>query len=286
MPFGDGIPPINCYSLTDLHDFDECPFRFYVRHHLGRKYDIDESAPPIALGHVLDKSMKKFHDSKAYGCEVDYIPNLVRAAVSEIKEEVSKKGPKSFYASSLPFMTEDIIEQAIKIFQDYYIGVDKKVAPQIDRVGFCEFTFPISGDKFKLWGGPDALEMGDDGVPEIVDYKSRQDIEKGKKYMDMDLMPKIYTLLCKDKLLGKGYKKARFVVRFWQDPKEKGFYEEFDLTSMNASEFLVQQKIQRILNVTDFKPCGRAFCNACKSPKRDEFLEELIGRGIKLIKDD
>src|SRR3989344_443953 len=204
MPYNDGIPKINCYSLTDFHDFDDCPFRFFVRHHLDKKYDIDDSSPQNALGTVLDLSIKKFHKFKFYNCDLSDLEGLVRSVVKDMKEEVLKaelRGKNHFYSATLPFVNEDLILEAIKVFQDFYIAVDKKIRPAIDEVGFCEWVITKGGDNFKLWGGPDTLEEGDDGVPEIVDYKSRQNIEKGKNYMDMDLMPKIYTLFLNKKLI-------------------------------------------------------------------------------------
>jgi hypothetical protein len=99
----------------------------------------------------------------------------------------------------------------------------------------------------------------------------------------MDLMPKMYVLLCSADLLKKGYKKARFKVRFWQDPLNESFYEEFNLESMTGEEFLFMQKIERILRVTDFSLCGKKFCAACNSAKKDEFLVELAQKGFRLM---
>src|SRR3989344_6634847 len=185
MPFGDGIPKINSYSLTDLHDFEDCSFRFFIRHHLDRKYEIDEGNASSALGNLLDQSIKKFHKASYYGCKVEDLVGIVRAAAREMKEQVAlaeEKGKKHFYGVTIPFLTEELIQEAIKIFQEYYRGRNFKINPSLDEVGFCEWTFEVNGDKFKLWGGPDCLEMGDDGLPEIVDYKSRKDLEKGKAY--------------------------------------------------------------------------------------------------------
>src|SRR5205807_918395 len=150
----------------------------------------------------------------------------------------------------------------------------------LGEVGFCEYPIAMEGDNFKLWGGPDCLEIGEDGMPEIVDYKSRQNLENGKAYMDMDMMPKMYVLLLSKKLLERGYTTARFVVRFWQDPLEESFYEEFNIAAMSAEEFLFQQKIEKIQRVTEFKPCGKKFCAACNSDKKDDFLEELERQGF------
>lgn len=298
MPYNDGIPKINSYSLTDFHDFEDCPLRFFVRHHLDRKYEIDEGNEQSALGNLLDQSIKKFHKANYYGCDEKDLLGVVKAAARDMKEAVqiaSEKGRKHFYEATIPYLTEELISEATNIFQNYYLLKDKKINKSIDEVGFCEWVLRIdmdptfvnsSGQDFKLWGGPDALEMGEDGVPEVVDYKSRKNLEKGKAYMDMDLMPKIYTLLVTKKLIDKGFKKARFKVKYWQDPKDETFFEEFDLTQMSGAEFVFRQKIQRVLQTKDFRPCDRDFCAACKSDKKDDFLSELEKLGFKVMSGD
>ncbi|MBI2022397.1 PD-(D/E)XK nuclease family protein [Candidatus Daviesbacteria bacterium] len=283
MPFNDGIPKINSYSLTDFHDFEDCSFRFFIRHHLDKKYEIDEGNSIVALGNLLDQSIKKFHKHKYYGCDPSELVGLVKAAAKDMREQVQiaqAKGKNHFYKSTIPFLNDEVITEAIKIFQDYYRGRNLKINQAVEEVGFCEWTFEANGDKFKLWGGPDCLEMGEDGIPEVVDYKSRKDLEKGKTYMDMDLMPKIYTLLCSSKLLNKGFKKARFLVRLWQDPKDESLFEEFDLTVMDGAEFLFKQKIEKILGTKEIYFCNKEFCRACQSEKKDDFLKELEMLGL------
>lgn len=283
MPFNDGIPKVNCYSLTDFHNFEYCPFKFYITHHLDRKYELDEGSEQMALGTLLDESIKLFHKTNAYGQPPEYLPNLIAAAKRVIKEKVaSQNGKLTFYSAMLPFLTDELAEKANKIFKDYYLGRDKKINRSIGPVGFCEWVIKGEDSQYKLWGGPDAYEIGDDGMIEVVDYKSREDIERGKGGMDMDLMPKIYMLLTTNFLVSRGYDKARFRVRFWQDPKDESFYEEFELSVMNGAEFLFKQRIDRILNNKELKFCEKHFCKACQSKKREEYLIELQKLGLIL----
>lgn len=280
MSFGDGIAKINSYSLTDFHDFESCSFRFFVRHHLDKKYEIEEGSKSLALGSLLDQSIKKFHKSKAYGQSLDYLANLVRAAINSMKEDDARKPKPSFYTNTIPFLTEELFEKAVQIFKNFYSIRQLKINQSIAEVGFCEVLLDINGIKFKLWGGPDTLELGDDGIPEIIDYKSRENLENVQ--FDMDLMPKIYTLLCSKNLLKRGYKKARFKVRIWQDPLKESFYEEFDLENLSGIEFLFKQKIEKILATKQINFCEGIFCKACKSPKRDEYLGKLKNLGLNI----
>src|SRR5216684_1684017 len=100
MSYGDGIPKIKCYSLTDFHDFESCPFRFFVMHHLDRKYDIDESSAVIALGNILDQSIKRFHKENCYGTKSSKrLIQLVKDSEKEMRflvAEAQYKGKKHF----------------------------------------------------------------------------------------------------------------------------------------------------------------------------------------------
>ncbi len=291
MPYGDGVLPVDCYSLTDFHEFQRCQFSFFVKHHLGKKYELAEGtgSEPLALGSLLDEAIKTFHSSKAYGCEPDYIDNLIKASCNHLLEKISKQKGLSFYSNIETFLTDELCGKAARVFKDYYTGVGQKIKRSIAPVGFCEWAIksvdPLTGSErmFKVWGGPDALELGEDGLPEIVDYKSREDVEKGKDGMDMELMPKVYTLLCAQKLLDLGYKRARFVVRFWQDPKEDGFFEEFDLEGIKNFEIELKRKIEVIGQVSEIKFCGKPYCKACKAAKRSEYILELQKLGLAVI---
>lgn len=276
MPWGDKIDKKYCFSLTDFHEFSQCQFRFFVKHHLEKKYELEEGNFNLALGNLLDQAIKRFHDSGAYGKPTEYLPNIVMAAFKFIEEKVASTGSKpSFYSSMKPFMDSRLVDRANQIFQDYYQAVRARIKKSLGPVRFCERVINTPNGVYKLWGAPDAYEQGEDGAPEIVDYKSREDVERGKEGMDMDLMPKIYTLLASQDLLKKGYKKARFRVRFWQDPLDESFYEEFDLTTVANLEELFKQKIGDILATREIQFCERPFCKACRSDKREEYLREL-----------
>lgn len=274
MPFNDGIDRKFCFSLTDFHDFGRCSFRFFVFHHLNKKYELSEGNENMALGSLLDQTIKLFHSSKSYGQHPGYLSNLTQAACNLMKEKVAKQSSPSFYSAIIPFLTPELVQKASEIFKNYYIALDRKIKKSLGEVGFCEWVIK---DKFKLWGGPDALELGEDGLPEVVDYKYREDRENGKDNLDMDLMPKIYVLLCTKKLLDLGFKKARFVVRFWLDPKDSSFSEVFDLEKIHQFEEIFKQKIEKILKTSEVNFCEKSFCRACQSPKRKDFLRELEG---------
>jgi len=125
-----------------------------------------------------------------------------------------------------------------------------------------------------------------EGLVGVVALDLEEDVEKSKNNIDMDLMPKMYTLLCCRKLQQLGYSKARFVVRFWQDPLEDSFYEEFDLADVSSLEQIFRQKIDRIMNTIEIKFCDSSYCRGCKHADREKFLYELEKHGIRYLKGD
>lgn len=281
------IPKINGYSLTDFHDFDECKFRFFVRHHLDRKYEIGSGSEQMALGVLLDRAIKEIHRLRgqgSYKASVDRLVKSVKYAAEKIREEEKKsKQQPNFNSAVVSFFSEDVIKTAENLLKNYLVIMDGKFRQAIYDVDFCKWILKVGGEEFVLWGGPDTVEMGLDGVPEVIDYKSRQNITNGKTRMDMDLMPKMYILLTLNELRRLGFKKARFKVIFWQDPGEDSFFEEFDLDRVSELEKVFADKIDLILKNKDVDHCGGKYCDACNSDKRPEFIKELGEKGFKVM---
>lgn len=282
----DYIPKIRGYSLSDFHDFDTCAFKFLVKHDLDKKYEIGKGSPQMALGVLLDRAIKEIHRNRekgSYKAPIDRLVNSVKYA-SEliIKEEKTSNKHPNFSTAVVEFFTDDVIKAAQSTLKNYLMQINLKFRPAIFDIEFCKKNIEIGKEKYVLWGGPDTLEEGDDGLPEIIDYKSRQDIAKGKQNMDMDLMPKMYTLLVAEDLLKKGYKKARFKVVFWQDPLDASFVRDFDLENLSEIEELFKEKIRNILANKQISFCMLPYCEACNNEKADEFVEMLEGMGYSL----
>jgi hypothetical protein len=281
----DDVPRSNCFSLTDLHEFEFCSFKFFVNHNigLGKKYDLSEGNYNMTLGSLLDESIKLFHRSKAYGQPAGYLKNLIKASCNTMKEKILRASGPSFFSLMEPFLTQETCEKASDIFVNYYKALDEKIKRSLGEVEFCKWVMVVEDGKCALWGWPDTYELGEDGIPEVCDYKYREDVEKGKDNMDMDLMPKAYIMLASKYLLSKGYKKARFIVRFWTDPNNNDFYEEFDLEKVAQFEELFKQKIIKVMSTEQFNFCEKPFCHACNSDKRDDLIFELGKKGFKVM---
>lgn len=281
----DDIPRTHSFSLGDLHEYDRCVFSFFVKHHLQKRYELAEGNANQAIGCLLDLAMKKLHHTKAYDQPAEYLQNLVKAAERDMREDVAKRGKNSFYGSSIDFLTEETVLKAQEIFKKYTKDLEGKFKKLV-LTAITQRTRPfwerviVSNETLRIWGGPDAIEMGEDGIPEVVDYKYFEDLEKSKQRLDMDLMPKVYILLCAEDLQASGYSKVRFKVRFWQDPTNESFYEEFDLSSAKNLEDFLKDKIERILRTSEISFCDKGYCQVCLHPDRQKWLQELADRGF------
>lgn len=282
----DYIPKIRGYSLSDFHDYDTCVFKFLVKHDLDKKYEIGKGSPQMALGVLLDRAIKEIHRNRqkgSYAAPVERLVNSVKYAAKLIRdEERTAKQRPNFSTAVVEYFNDDVIETAENVFRNYYAQIEGKFKRAIDDIDFCKKYLKIDNENFVLWGGPDTLEMGMDGMPEIIDYKSRLDLTKGKQNMDMDLMPKLYTLLLAEDLIKKGFKKARFKVVFWQDPKDESFAKEFNLEDLSEVEELFKEKISGILSNKEITFCMLPFCEACNSEKNEEYIAQLEEMGYSL----
>ncbi|MCL4366770.1 PD-(D/E)XK nuclease family protein [Patescibacteria group bacterium] len=282
--YRDDIPRVRSFSLGDFHDFDRCVFRFFVNHHLEKKYELAEGNVNQAIGSLLDLAIKKVHQTKAYDQPIEYLENLVKAAETEMRTDVLQRGRNSFYGAQIDFLTEETSQKAKEVFKKYYQGLIGKYQPLVLTPTTKKlrpfWKVVIKEEKpVQLWGGPDAIERGGDGIPEVVDYKYMEDLQKGVGNLDMDLMPKIYILLTAQELLEVGFAKARFVVRLWQDPGNNSYYEEFNLNNKQFLEDFFQEKIDKILRTTSLTFCDKDFCPACKSPHRQQWIAQLKLKG-------
>ncbi len=274
------ISRLNSYSLGDFHDFDFCVFSFFVKHHLNKKYQLAVGNVYQTIGTLLDLGIKQYHKMKIYDRHLESALPIITSASMLIRQKVAESGKDSFYSKTVEFLSTQTINQASEIFEAYYRGMRGNIRPAISNKDFWDYILPEKN--YKLWGGPDSIEMGEDGIPEVVDYKYFHK-EHGEDKLDMDKMPKLYVLFASSELVQAGYTKARFVVRLWQKPGDNSLFSEFDLKDIMALEDCFYQQIVKIIQTKTFNFCTKPFCQVCSSPQRDEWVEELLKMGISLV---
>lgn len=288
----DEPPKLRSFSLGDFNDFERCAFSFFVKHHLEKKYELAEGNENQAVGSLLDLAIKKYHNLKQEQQSETILPALIRAAATQIKDEVeynrSLGKEFSFYTSQMPYLSGDVIEKATQVLEKYYQGIGGKVKKAIHKnklKPFWKYRY-IGGEDllasrqdFLLWGGGDAIELGDDGVAEVVDYKYYDNDSKSKEYLDLDQISKLYVLLASEELMSQGFRKARFIIRLWGEPGDESLYEEFDLTQMSGVADYFAAKVRKILGATSLAFCNNQWCKVCNHKNRTSWIGELGEKG-------
>ena len=74
------------------------------------------------------------------------------------------------------------------------------------------------------------------------------------------------------------------MVKFWQDPKDESFDQEFDLEKLDDHEEIFKEKINKVLKTIEAEFCITEFCDACNYETKDEFAKDLNEKlGIKIM---
>jgi hypothetical protein len=269
------VPRYRAFSLGDFKEFDRCPFSFFVKHHLQKKYELEEGTANQALGSMLDLTIKKIHKEHLYHSSEDELVEIIRTSAIHIKDKAAKDGPFSYFGPQSPFINEELINKTQEIFRSYLQKTKNIWQESVTDKTFWEYdVIGTDGEMIRLWGGPDIIELGKDGLPEVVDFKYFENQEKGRNYLDMEQMPKMYTLLTSEDLKKSGYTKSRFKIRFWQDPLDEDWYEEFELSDCENIAAFFKQKAENILRLTELSLCEKAYCKVCQHGLREEWLLE------------
>lgn len=278
------VPRYRCFSLSDFHDFNYCTFRFFVKHHLGKKYELEEGSPNQALGSLLDLTVKKIHQNKLYHQPVEFLVNIVKNSEVHMREKAQKDGPYSYFGPQIKFLTPELVEKTQAVLKNYLNDLNGHWQNSVSDKTFWEYDLVGSdGELIRLWGGPDLIEMGKDNLPEIIDFKYFEDQDKGRSYLDMDLMPKLYFLLTIPELKRLGFNKARFKIRFWQDAKDESVYEEFNIGQEDSFMSYFKSKAEAILRTTEISFCEKDYCSVCQSPNRIAWQKEIEAKFLGQI---
>lgn len=256
-----------------MHEYDRCVFKFFVYHNLEKKYQLSEGNENQTIGSLLDLTLKKIHLIKAYGQRLENLKPLIRAAEIEMRETVLRNGEDSFYGKQIQYLTPEVITKTQQVFANYYQGIKGKFKESLATKTFWEAILP-GQPLVKIWGGPDGIEMGEDGIPEVVDYKFYNNQGLDIK-LDMDLMPRFYTFLVAAELIRLGYSKARFMVRLWNKPADESFSQEFYLEDILELGDVFRQRIEGILKCKELSFCEQSYCKVCNSEKRDYWILEV-----------
>lgn len=270
------VPRYRCFSLSDFKEFERCVFSFLVKHHLGKKYELEDQATPNqVIGSLLDLTIKKVHESKSYNQPIEFLAGIVKAAEREMRDLVERSGKQSFYGPQVELLSADLLKSAQEVFKNYFQELSGKLQVGLSTKTFWDLNIPSEDGIIKLWGGADALELGKDGVPEVVDYKFYANRENSLSKLDVDTTAKVYILLAASQLQSLGYTQARFRIRLWNQPLDDTVFREFDLESVGSFIDYFKNKAENILRYKEVTFCDQGYCRACKSDLRQQWESQI-----------
>ena len=180
-------------SPTNLKDFRECPYRFYLKYvlHIAEPSTIIEEAGPKEWGIIIHKALRDFYKYDLPG--------------GIVKEDIAVMQPKLYQRLSKALKDELAMHPKMINFLDlelYKKRMDKFLKKEIERSKSgsrvvtneiekrVECFLQINNVKVKLYGYPDRIEILKD-QHYILDYKSttplRKKYELGDDFVEFQL---------------------------------------------------------------------------------------------------
>ncbi len=167
-------------SPTNLKNYRECPYRFYLRYLIGiqEPKEIIEEAGPVEWGSAIHNALRHFYkydfprgitDEEFESAKL----KLHRRLRGALNNEVAKK-PKQVTFLDLEMYKrrmEKFLHADIERFRDDFRIVTDKIEKQIVQ------ELIIKDTKVKLYGYPDRIDVHN-GKYHIIDYKSKAPVRK------------------------------------------------------------------------------------------------------------
>ncbi len=169
-------------SPTNLRDYKECPYRFYLKYmlHIQEPTEIVEEAGPAEWGTTIHKTLRNFYkyDYPQSISEEDLEearPLLYKRLTIALKNELAKTPKKVTFLDLEIYKRrlENFLRRDSERFASGFTVVSEKLEKQIER------DITISNNRIRLHGYPDRVDMRDNKYY-IIDYKSKA--PPGKKY--------------------------------------------------------------------------------------------------------
>ena len=237
-------------SVSKTKTFNQCRKQYEFNYIL--KFPKKEREYHV-LGKFCHKVLEVFHQRYQEGCTLPYNKIMGEAwkeAWTEFKEKMTPAMKKECWdlVNKYLKMVSLITPTNINGMPANVIGVEKR------------FEIPV-GDNIILNGAIDRIQMDDDDVIHVCDYKTT----KNKKYLKNDwfqLLAYAYVILTEDPSI----KKVRGSYILLRHDFEY-ITTEFSLKQIKEVEKQILEYVEQMRSETEFKPTPSALCSYC------DFLE-------------
>ncbi|MFX0136401.1 MAG: PD-(D/E)XK nuclease family protein [Candidatus Hodarchaeota archaeon] len=190
-------------SPTNLRDYKECPYRFYLKYLLGVREPIEiiEEAGPVEWGSIIHKSLRNFYKYDfPEGISEEKLETakhlLYKRLDDALKNELAQKPKRISLLDSEIYKRRlsKFLYKEIDRFKNGFRIVKEKIEKKIER------RITISNTVIKLCGYPDRVDILD-GHYYVLDYKSKAPPKKNCQIGDdfVEFQLPLYSLILSDK---------------------------------------------------------------------------------------
>ncbi|MEK6894639.1 MAG: PD-(D/E)XK nuclease family protein [Nanoarchaeota archaeon] len=265
------------FSHSRLWLYESCP-EFYKLRYIDKKVPPIPVTMPLFLGTATHESLEwLYHQVKHREVTVDeLIEHFTENWIKQIEEEeieIENEDEMGGYNKGVRFLTDYYTKN--KPFNQKVIAIEHKILFPLDDEG-----------KYKIQGFIDRLDMGEDGVYEVHDYKTNQSMKK-KEEFEKDKQLAFYDIGLRE-TFGKDIK-VRLVWHFLNF--------NMKIVSERSPEQLEKLKketlelVKKIESTTEWSSCNGRYCDWCKYKREnkityDEFIksyEEIQKVSLSLL---
>ena len=168
------------FSPSFLETYANCPFSWYIRHHLSLENPSDFSSEPIKIGNVIHKVLERYFS--VHDCITEETADLAYEELCRLTvEEMEKTGIKtpSWKAKELGYLGCAAKDSSLKKL----IGIETGFAKEGYRTdsSWLEREVEADFDGIKVSGRADRVIMKENGSFMVLDYKTGNKVETNPK---------------------------------------------------------------------------------------------------------
>ena len=237
--------PITYLSYSQIHTFELCPLHYKLKYIL--KIPTPQSSAQ-SFGTTIHATLRDFYQSHIRG---------EKLSLNQIYELLEKNWINDGYGSK--DHQREAIKKAKKIVANYvehgFKKEDKPIALELP------FMFNLNG--IKIGGRMDRVDQIENGVIEIIDYKTGNNIPTEKELLN-DLQLTLYALAAnevRDSILNKKLENVRLSLYYLESGKK------FTTTRTKKQLEQAKEKITEIADLiskSDFACSAKTFCSTCE----------------------